>query len=142
MAAVAKVGVPNPDYLLDWGEAEYGYRMKKAGYKGYVCQDAPMDSNVRGYASLRPSEITRDDGTTSTVLEHPPFRCYYTARNRLYLAFYGFSEFRPVTAMRLVVTLAKMMTKVMLRSGIRGMQMRAFGRGIWHGVTGNIAARY
>jgi rhamnopyranosyl-N-acetylglucosaminyl-diphospho-decaprenol beta-1,3/1,4-galactofuranosyltransferase len=141
MAAVRKVGFPNPDYFADWGEGEYGYRVKKAGFKGYVCRDATMDSNIRGYASLRPTEITRD-GTTSTVLEHPPFRCYYTARNRLYLTLYDFAEFRPVMLLRMVVTLGTMMTKIMLQPGRHGVQMRAFGRGIWHGLTGNIAARY
>ncbi len=141
MAAVREVGLPNADYFVDWEEAEYGYRMMKAGYKGFVCREATMDSNVRGYASLRPTEITRD-GATSTVLEHPPFRCYYTARTRLYLTLYGFAEFRPVMVLRMFVTLAIMMTKIMLRPGRHGMQMRAFCRGIWHGLTGNITARY
>jgi len=141
MAAVRAVGLPNADYFADWGEGEYGYRVMKGGFKGFVCRGATMDSNIRGYASLRPAEITRD-GATSTVLEYPPFRCYYTARNRLYLTLYDFAEFHPIMALRMFVTLAIMMTKIMLRPGRHGVQMRAFCRGIWHGVTGNIAARY
>jgi rhamnosyltransferase len=141
MAAVREVGLPNADYFADWGEGEYGYRVMKAGFKGYVCRDAPIDSNIRGYASLRPAEIERD-GATATVLEFPPFRCYYTARNRLYLTLYDFAEFHPIMLLRMFVTLAMMMTKILLRPGRHGVQMRAFFRGIWHGVTGNIAARY
>ena len=91
MAAVREIGLPNADYFLDWGETEYGYRVMRAGFKGYVCRDAPINSNIRGYAALRPAEIERD-GATSTVLEHPPFRCYYTARNRIYFTLYEFSR--------------------------------------------------
>ena len=141
MAAVREIGLPNPDYFTDWGEGEYGYRVIKAGFKGFVCRDAAMDFNIRGYASLRPAEINRGTAT-ATVLEYPPFRCYYTARNRLYLTLYDFAEVYPLMILRMVVTLALMMMKLQLRPGRHGVQMRAFFRGIWHGVTGNIAARY
>ena len=59
MAAVREIGLPNADYFLDWGESEYGYRMMRAGFKGFVCRDAPINSNIRGYAALRPAEIER-----------------------------------------------------------------------------------
>ena len=141
MAAVREIGLPNADYFLDWGESEYGYRVMRAGFKGFVCRDAPINSNIRGYAALRPAEIERGDGT-SVVLEHPPFRCYYTARNRLYFALYDFAKFQPVMLLRMVVGLGLMMIRVLLRPGRHGVQMRAFSLGIWHGLTGNIAARY
>jgi glycosyltransferase involved in cell wall biosynthesis len=141
MDAVRKFGLPNADYVLDWGESEYGYRMTRAGFKGFVCQDAPINSNIRGYSALRPTEIEGRD-KTSTVLEHPPFRCYYTARNRLYFTLYDYARFRPVMLLRMVVGLGIMMIGVLLRPGRRAVQMRAFCLGIWHGLTGNIAARY
>jgi hypothetical protein len=34
------------------------------------------------------------------------------------------------------------MTKVLIRPGRKGVQMQAFSRGVWDGVTGNITARY
>ena len=141
MAAVRKIGLPNADYFLDWGESEYGYRMTRAGFKGFVCRDAPINSNIRGYAALRPAETERGNATPA-VLEHPPFRCYYTARNRLYFTLYDLEKIQPVLLLRMVVTLGLMMIKVLLRPGRKGAQMRAFSRGVWHGLTGNIAARY
>jgi len=141
MAAVCKIGLPNADYFLDWGESEYGYRMMRAGFQGFVCRDAVINSNIRGYAALRPVETERGSDTP-TVLEHPPFRCYYTARNRLYFTLYDLDKIQPVLLLRMVVTLVLMMVKVLLRPGRKGLQMRAFSRGVWDGLTGNIGARY
>jgi glycosyltransferase involved in cell wall biosynthesis len=139
--AIRKIGLPNADYFVDWEESEYGNRMIQAGFKGFVCRDAIINSNIRGYASLRPVEV-EGEGVTLTILEHPPFRCYYTARNRLYFALYDFGKVRPVMLLRMLAGLALMMIRVLRRPGRRGVQMRAFTLGIWHGITGNIAARY
>jgi len=141
LAAVRQVGVPNPDYFADWGEAEYGYRFMKAGYQGYTFRDAAMNFQARGYATLRPVEVKRGE-VTSTILEYPPLRCYYAARNGFYLTLYDFAELRPWMILRLLVGQAKMMVKLLLSPGRHGRQMRACFRGIWHGITGNIAARY
>jgi glycosyltransferase involved in cell wall biosynthesis len=140
-AAVRKIGLPNVDYFLDWGESEYGYRMKRAGFDGYVCRDAPINSNIRGYSALRRPNAEQV-GETPAVLEHPPFRCYYTARNRLYFTLYDLDKVQPVLLLRMVATLGLMMTKVLIRPGRKGVQMQAFSRGVWDGVTGNITARY
>jgi rhamnopyranosyl-N-acetylglucosaminyl-diphospho-decaprenol beta-1,3/1,4-galactofuranosyltransferase len=142
MAAVCKIGFPNADYFVDWSESEYDYRTMRAGFKGFVCRDALINPNIRGYAALRPPETQRANATAA-VLEYPPFRCYYTARNRLYFTLYEYERARPVLLLRMVVTLGLMMIKVLLlQPGRKGLQMRAFTRGIWNGLTGNIATRY
>jgi rhamnopyranosyl-N-acetylglucosaminyl-diphospho-decaprenol beta-1,3/1,4-galactofuranosyltransferase len=141
IAAVREIGLPNADYFLDWGESEYGYRMRRGGFKGFVCRDATIDSNIRGYAALRPAESERRKAGPAT-LEHPPFRCYYTARNRLYFTLYDLGEIQPVLLLRMIVTLGLMMIRVLLQPGRKGAQMGAFSLGIWHGLTGNISARY
>ena len=41
------VGLPNLDYVLDWGENEYGHRVTTAGYKAFVDQHAVMKHNIR-----------------------------------------------------------------------------------------------
>ncbi len=137
LAAVRQIGLPNPDYFLDWGEVEYGYRIMKAGYKGFTYQDAVHHHDIRGYGNLRPVDIKRG-AATSTVLQVPPLRCYYTARNRLYFTLYDVAEVHPRMILRVIAELAIMTVKLLLRP----RQIRAFYRGIWHGVTGNIAARY
>lgn len=141
LAAVRQIGLPNPDYFADFGEAEYGYRFMKAGYKGFMYQDAVHNHNTRGYASLRPVEVKRG-GATVTVLQVPPLRCYYGARNRLYLTLYDFAEVRPWMILRVIYQLAVIAAKLLVRPRTNVAQIPAFFRGIWHGVTGNIAARY
>jgi rhamnosyltransferase len=141
VAAVRRIGLPNPDYFADWGEAEYGYRIMKAGYKGFTDQDALHNHDMRGYASLRPLEIKRG-AKSVTVLQFPPLRSYYTARNRIYLVLYDFAEVRPWVILRVIWQLGVMATKLASRPRTNAANISAFFRGIWHGVTGNIAARY
>jgi GT2 family glycosyltransferase len=42
LAAVRNIGLPNPDYVLDWGENEYGHRLTSTGYRAFVDQHAVM----------------------------------------------------------------------------------------------------
>jgi GT2 family glycosyltransferase len=139
--AVRRIGLPNPHYFADWGEAEYGYRIMKAGYKGFTHQDAIHNHDVRGYASLRPLEIRRGVKTV-TVLRFPPLRSYYTARNRLYLVLYDFDEVRPWVILRVFWQLGIMAGKLLARPRTNAANIPAFFRGVWHGLTGNLAARY
>jgi rhamnosyltransferase len=141
LAAVRRVGLPNPDYVLDWGEGEYGYRLMKAGYKAFIRQDAVLHHNIRGYASVTPVEVKRG---AATVIKHEfsPIRCYYSCRNIFYFTLYDSAEMRygmlcSGSLFVLVLTL-----KFVLRPRDHGKQIRACFRGIWHGLTGNIAARY
>ncbi len=137
-AAIRRIGLPNPDYVLDWGETEYAYRVMKAGYKGYMHQDAVLRHNIRGHASL-----TSIDDTTGpagvTFTEFPAIRCYYLCRNAFYFVLYDAAadRFRQLYLGMLVLTL-----KFLIRPRYHGAQINVCLRGIWHGATGNITARY
>ena len=76
------------------------------------------------------------------MLQFPPLRSYYTARNRLYLTLYDFAEVRPWIILRVIWQLARMAVELLRHPRTNAANIRAFFRGIWHGVTGNIAARY
>jgi rhamnosyltransferase len=141
LAAVRRIGLPNPDYVLDWGEAEYGYRVMKAGYKCFIHQGAALTHNIRGYGSQVPIEITRG-GTTVTIRELPPIRCYYSCRNRVYFSLYELAEGRFWQALVAVAGVANLTVSYLLQPRNRGKQILAGLRGFWHGITGNIAARY
>ena len=141
LAAVRDVGVPNPDYVLDWGETEYAYRMMKGRYKGFIHQDAILHHNTRGYATRGPVKVRRGADTV-TVYDYPPIRVYYSARNILYFWLYDFKEGRFWPLMRAIVGRGVLILSLVLKPRNRGKQLRACLRGIWHGVTGNIAARY
>jgi GT2 family glycosyltransferase len=141
LAAVRRIGLPNPDYVLDWGEGEYGYRIMRAGYKGYIHQDAVLHHNIRGHTSYTPVKVSLGP-LSVTFYELPPIRCYYASRNVFYFALYEFAE-------RRIGLMCSMAWRVMLgplnfllRPRRHGDHIVACFRGIWHGLTGNIAARY
>jgi rhamnosyltransferase len=139
--ALRQIGLPNPDYMLDWGEGEYGYRIMMAGYTGFVYRDAVLHHNIRGYTSL--TSITRKVGpATLRFREFAPIRCYYTCRNPIYFALYDVSSGH----IRLFLDAARRVFPLTLNFVLRprnhGRQIRACLRGLWHGFTGNITARY
>jgi glycosyltransferase involved in cell wall biosynthesis len=154
LAAVCRVGLPNGDYFIDRGEVEYGYRMMKAGYKGFIHQDAELRQDVSIFSL---SKRTKVGPFSLTFYELPPLRCYYTIRNTIYFALYDqadgrWSALRELLRVRSrpgrgplsgIAWQAGLFTlNFALRPGNHGEHIRACLRGIWHGVTGNITARY
>ena len=141
VAALREIGLPNPDYVLDWGEGEYGYRIMKAGYRGFVYRDAVMRHNTRGHTSV--TVVRKKLGPARLpFIELAPIRCYYSCRNPLYFALYDAAgqRFRLfLSAARRVFPLA---LNFVLRPSSHGAHIRACLRGLWHGLTGNITARY
>jgi rhamnosyltransferase len=141
VAALREIGLPNLDYVLDWGEGEYGYRIMKAGYKGFVFRDAVMHHNTRGHTST--TVVRRKFGPVALpFLELAPIRCYYSCRNPLYFALHDAAGQR----FRMFLSMARRVFPLALnfavRPGSHGAHMRACLRGLWHGFTGRIAARY
>jgi rhamnosyltransferase len=158
LAAVRQIGLPNPNYVIDWGEYEYGYRVMGAGYKSFIHQGAVVKHNIDSIQTLQPLK-TKVGPVTITFYEVPPMRCYYMCRNTLYFTLYEyedrrFSLLRPALwrvrpapgrpgLMRGVIWQLLFFTvNFLLRPRTHAAQIRACFRGIWHGVTGNIAARY
>lgn len=141
LAVVRRIGLPNPDYVLDWGEFEYGNRLRKAGYKGYIDQTSILKHNVRGAPSLDPVDFKLGFAKT-TVYEFPPIRCYYMTRNMLYFMLYEVAQGRRGLARRVVWTTFKLTANFVLRPRNHMGEIVACFRGIWDGLTGNIAARY
>jgi GT2 family glycosyltransferase len=141
LAAVRRIGLPNPDYVLDCGEGEYGWRVMRAGYDGFIDQAAVCRHNVRGKSSFSPVQI-RLGPLTLTFFEVPPIRCYYGFRNTLYLALYEIAYGGAWLILRSGVGLTFLLLNFLVRPLRHRRQIAACFRGIWHGVTGNLAARY
>jgi rhamnopyranosyl-N-acetylglucosaminyl-diphospho-decaprenol beta-1,3/1,4-galactofuranosyltransferase len=154
LAAVHRIGLPNGDYFIDRGEVEYGYRMMKAGYKSFIHQDAEIRQHVSIFSLSKRLKL---GPLTLTFYELPPLRCYYTVRNTLYFALYDqadgrWSALRELWRVRSrpgrgplsgIAWQAGLFTlNFALRPRNHGEQIRACLRGIWHGVTGNMTARY
>jgi GT2 family glycosyltransferase len=154
LAAVKRIGLPNPDYFLDRSELEYTYRVMKAGYQGFIHQDAVVLQNIRGEPVPR---RIQGGPIAAKFFEAAPLRCYYICRNTLYFTIYNltdapFAKFRELFRLRsragrsvpsgIAWQTALFTLNFALRPRRHGAQIRACLRGIWHGVTGNIAARY
>jgi GT2 family glycosyltransferase len=141
VAAVRRIGLPNPDYVLDWGESEYGYRVMKAGYKGFTHQEAILHHNIRGHTSSTPAKVKLGPATL-TFFELAPIRCYYTCRNPLYFVLYEYTGPRSRMVMSAASGTVILTVNFLLRPWTHREHIRACLRGLWHAVTGNIAARY
>ncbi len=141
LAAVRQISLPNANYVLDWGEGEYGYHVMNAGYKGFICRDAILHHNIRGYRSVISVKVKRGPEIV-TAYEFPPIRCYYSCRNMLYFVLYEIARGRRRRFLRAVLGPARLTLGVLVRPRNHGKHILACFRGIWHGVTGNITARY
>jgi rhamnopyranosyl-N-acetylglucosaminyl-diphospho-decaprenol beta-1,3/1,4-galactofuranosyltransferase len=157
IAAVREIGLPNPDYFVDIDDVEYGYRLMKGGYKNFVHQDSVLLHNIRGNPSLIPIDL-KVGPMKVRAYEFPPLRCYYYCRNSLYFILYEFEKGRfgllsgvlwrvrrsghvgPIRGAVWNVLLLTM--NFLLRPRNHVGQIHACFRGAWHGVTGNIKARY
>ena len=126
--------------FLDWGEGEYGYRIMTAGYEGFIDQEACLHHNVGGKSfDLRQVAL---GPLRFTMLTAPPIRCYYGCRNMLYFLLYEAPRRQPKMIVRTVLGVARQTVSYLLEPRRHREHLRACLRGFWHGVTGNIAARY
>jgi GT2 family glycosyltransferase len=140
LEAVRRIGLPNADYVLDWGDFEFTYRAMSAGYKGFIDQESKLNHNVRG-ASLVPFEI-RVGPLRRKFYDYAPIRCYYKCRNMLYFALYDVAERRSGLVRQVAWRVFKMTLNFLLRPLNRRAEIAACLRGIWHGLTGNVEARF
>jgi len=155
LAAVRQIGLPNPHYFMDRGELEYAYRVMKAGYKGFIHQGAVVRHNVRGPSMI--SKPVKVGPITLRFYDLAPYRCYYVCRNTLYFTLYDLAEGRLVKFRELWRVRSRPGRSLMsgvawqsalftmnfaLRPRTHAAHVNACLRGIWHGITGNIAARY
>jgi len=142
MAAVARIGLPSPDYVIDMCEIEYGYRARQNGFTSYIVHNGMIRHDV----GRNPGVVTRlyRFGPISiTFYETSPFRTYYSIRNVIYFWLYQYKPRRITRALHWVAwRVAPLTLNFVLRPRDYGAQILACFRGIWHGVTGNMAARY
>jgi GT2 family glycosyltransferase len=142
MQAVAKIGLPSADYVLDVAEVEYGYRARQLGLTSYMICDAVTHQDV-GRSPGAATRLYRFGPISITFHDISPPRSYYSVRNIIYFWLYQHKPRRISRALHWVAwRVAGLTLTFVLRPRRHAAQTLACFRGIWHGVTGNMAARY
>ena len=139
---IRAIGLPSPDYVLDWGEFEYGYQGMVRGYKTYVVRSSIFDHNI-GVRS--PSHLTtvQIGPLMLSVTSLPPIRLYYLIRNGIF--FWGYQYPKRGIGSYLGVArrfgwIPKYIVKLALLS--RWTELRACLRGVRDGMLGRMRRRY
>jgi rhamnosyltransferase len=139
--AVRAIGIPSENYVLDWGEFEYGYRAMRSGFLAFMHTKSIVDHNIGGEPGLK--RTSRRIGPVQFSLkELPPIRCYYLVRNILYFWLYEFHERNVHTLFACFVHVSKFMGSYTLAPVSNGSRMRACFRGLWDGMFKRMHRRF
>lgn len=144
MAAVRKIGLPSPDYVLDMGEYAYGYQARLCGFTGFAYVGALMEHNIGGQNI--PLRRYRIGPLSFRILDLPGIRSYYWVRNSLYFWLREYREMNAGLAFRIFRSLGFLTGSVLVlffrnpRKGWTGMA--ACIRGWSDGLRGKMDRRY
>ncbi len=142
MPAVAKIGLPSADYVLDMGEIEYGYRARKLGFVSYLVHNATNNQDVGRNPGVVVQRSWKIGRYKIAFREVSAIRTYYICRNSLYFWIY---QCRPLHAGQVAHSLANTLVFVAtlaLRPISHRRQLIASLRGVWDGLTAQQERRY
>jgi GT2 family glycosyltransferase len=141
-AAIARIGLPSADYVLDAAELEYGYRARQLGFTSYVVHNSITHHDVGRNAggTLRRLRL----GPLSLPLpEVSPTRSYYSVRNSLYFFVYESKPRRMSVVWGSGIKVALALTAgFAVRPFSHWPHLAACIRGIRDGLTGHMERRY
>ncbi len=148
LSAVRQLGLPNRDYVLDWGEYEYGFLGKTHGYLAFMHQGSIIDHSV-GDVEL-PAFSFKVGTRTVTIgrMRVPPIRLYYIFRNSLYFFLHVYHKGNVLRYLRQpsgspnLGHLLKFLVRVVLLSEHRAKDLWACLRGTYDGLRKNLHHRY
>lgn len=141
LAAVLQVGLPPANYVLDWGEYEYGYRGKRYGFRAFMHVGSIVDHNFTGQASLHFTTY-RLGPLTFKMIELPPIRCYYVVRNTLYFWLYEYHVRNLSTLFPRLFKVCVLTFNFLVRPASRRRELLACLRGIRDGLLKKMHHRY
>jgi GT2 family glycosyltransferase len=142
MPAVASIGLPSADYVLDVGEVEYGFRARRNSFASYVINSAVTHQDVGRAPGV---VVTRTWNIGRFKLAFPEvsaIRTYYACRNWLYFWLYQCRPLRPKGIIRSIAIVLLFPTNFFLEPVSHRRQLIAYFRGIWDGLTGHMERRY
>lgn len=141
--AIRQIGLPSLDYVLDWGENEYGYQGMKRGYKTYVVQFSLMDHNIDRNPTAWLYSSIRWGPLSFKVMNLSAIRLYYIIRNNIYFWIYEYEQRTCRLYLHIFkgwIWIPKHIVKLFLLQ--RWTELRACLRGIWDGIMKNMHHRY
>ncbi len=137
---VRKLGLPNRDLVLDWGDIIYGYEGAVRGYTGFVERSSVVTHHLHPFETLH----IRRFGLRSVKMAYsPPMRCYYHWRNSIYFWLYVYrgNRFGPATISQFTMFL-KWSIKAVLFLKKPWPILQACFRGLWDGIHARLENRY
>ena len=141
MAAVARIGLPSADYMLDIAEVEYGYRARQLGLTSYIVHNGVIHHDVgRTPRAARP--LYRFGPSSLASYEFPPARCYYCVRNMIYFWLYQYKPRRMASVLRGIAKSFAFTMGFAVRPISYRRQLIAGIRGIRDGLTMHMERRY
>jgi GT2 family glycosyltransferase len=138
--AVKDVGLPDPNYVLDWGDVIYGYEGMIRGYTGFLDQSSVVLHNQHTVDTVH----FRSVGVRLVKLFYsPPIRFYYLWRNSTYFWLY---KYKGGNSVRLTwvhfLQYLKWLIKAALFIKGPGPILLACLRGMWDGLHARLENRY
>jgi rhamnopyranosyl-N-acetylglucosaminyl-diphospho-decaprenol beta-1,3/1,4-galactofuranosyltransferase len=141
MPAVAKIGLPSADYVMDLAELEYGYRARELGFSSYIVFSSVLHQDVGRKPGIM-APILRLGPLSFRLYEMSPLRCYYHVRNMLYFWLYQCRPTRLRWVFRSLVHAVVLPGTFAVRPVTHRQQLIACLRGFWDGVTMRMERRY
>ncbi len=142
MPAVARIGLPSEDYVLDVAEVEYGYRARQLGLTSYVIYGATTHQDVGRSPGILVSKTLSIGRWNVAFREAAPIRVYYATRNYLYFWLYQCQPRKPRGVLRALVVSLLSPIGFALRPVSHRPQLIATLRGLWDGLTAQMGRRY
>jgi GT2 family glycosyltransferase len=137
--AVREVGLPDPNYFLDWGDMIYGYEGMARGYTGFVDQSSAVLHHMHPFEGLD----LRFGARAGKLYCTQPIRSYYFWRNSIYFWIY---RYRRASSLMPIMThylhFCWWLIRVVLLVRAPGSMLRACFRGMWDGINGRLENRY
>ena len=142
MHAVAKIGLPSADYVLDDAELEYGYRARRLRFTSYMVHGGITHQDVGRSPGVVVTRVWNIGRFKLGFLEITPIRTYYHSRNSVYFWLYQCRPLQPWGIVRTIAHSLAFATIFALRPVSHRRQLIACMRGLWDGLTGHMERRY
>ncbi len=141
MTAVAEIGLPSRDYVIDFGELEYGYRARALGFESHLVNSAVVNQDVGRPPGVL-GHAVRFGPLTLRWFEFSPIRCYYRVRNLIYFWVYECRPRRWRWIVRSIRSGLFFPRNFVFRPVSHRRHLMACLRGFWDGLTMHMERRY